>query len=162
MENDIFFAPCGGDRGFTFKCVLYCRKWIKVPMFFNIYRTRQSTSRQPPTLEGIAKVACGFSSFADTFEKLMDDFSFFKENPIYKHLVIDYQIRQWDWMATAYQYPSSQALNPKFVNAVDEQIKKEFGKHSRYVQWLLHRYHLTYRRTLELTEHIRQLEAQKK
>ncbi|MBR1580458.1 MAG: hypothetical protein IJ668_08185, partial [Selenomonadaceae bacterium] len=163
MENNIFYTPASHERGFTFKCMLYAERYVKVPLFLNIYREGiQSASRRPPSLDIVSGKPMYFSKFAADFENIMKDFAFFEERPDYKYRVIDAQLSEFDPIEVLPYYPNAQVMTPEFIKAFGGRVSKDFEEYAAFVSWLFHRYHLMYRRNLELTARIQQLEAQLK
>lgn len=152
MQNDIFFPKHSEDRCFTFQCALHAQKYVKIPMLLNIYRNSSVSiiSRRPPSFEALAKTPADMSNFAADFERIMDEIDFFKENPVYKYRIIDVQLNALDIHSVLRYYSSGRALNPNVIAAVCEKTPEAFGEHAPFVNWLFHRYHMYYRRCLEL------------
>ena len=160
MNNGIFYPPHAEDRCFTFKCVLYAKRYIKIPMLFYVYRIGfVSQSRKPPTLEAIARTPSGMAKFAADFDHIMSEFDFFKDNPIYKYRIVETQLNALDIHSVMRYYPSGQMLNADVVKAIGEKSEEYFGEYAPFVDYLFHRYHLYYRQCMELTARIKQLES---
>lgn len=143
--------------------MLYAQTYVKMPMFMNIYREGiQSASRRPPSFDIVSGKPRYFSRFAADFFDIMKDFDFFKENPVYKYRVIDMQLSQFDPIEVLPYYPDSQTLSPELIKTFDQIVSRDFGENALFIEWIFHRYHLLYRRNLELMARIKQLEAPKK
>ena len=160
MANDIYCPTTAEDRGFTFQCMLHAKKFVKIPVIFNVYRFRPvSQARQPMSLDYIAKAPNWFANIAADYEKIMDGIDFFKQNPMYKRRVIEDDLTRLDQMFIMKYYPSGQMLSMDIVNAVGEKAVETFGEHAPFMTWLFNRYHVFYRRCMELSVRLQQLES---
>ena len=161
FDNGIHFPINAGDRGFTFQCVLHAKKYVKVPFPTTIYRNRiVSTSRHPPSPDALAKTPGSMSKFAADFENIMNEFKFFRENPIYKYRVIERQLLAWNLHSTTRYYRNSQSIDPELIKRVYEKTSEDFGEHAPFINWIFHRAHIFYQMSVELSARVQQLEAQ--
>ena len=161
MDNNVFYPIAAEDNGFMFKCVLYARKYVRIPEVFYIVRqgARISLSRRPFTLENFTDMIKHMSAFAADFDHIMNEFDFFKDNPIYKYRIIEKHLNGLDTLHIMKYYLSGRIPEADVIKSMVEASPEDFGEHAPFMTWLFNRYHILYRQCLELSARIKQLES---
>ena len=147
MHNNLFLDPYAEDRLFTFRCMLYVQRYVKIPNIINVYRNIPvSVSRQPASAEHLQRMVRGLNGFAMEFNNYMKDIEFFNQHPEYRFAVLERQLLEVDNYETMRYYPDTQGVNIGVIKLVEQEMEKIFGENSPMVEWLFHRYHLLSRR----------------
>ena len=142
IENDIKFHPLKhqNDFGQTLELLFTAKKFLRIPNPCYIRRMHDnSLSSAPKSLEQILrrwleKTIRGTKMLNDFIEKL----DFFKENPEYKHLVLNWAIvydfrSLWYVHNDVYRQTSPHVVYEKIHEIFDEQL----GEHSVLISCLL-------------------------
>ena len=96
ITNQILFPNMEDfeDAPFTFEALCLAKKYLNVPNVTYVVRPRVgSTARKVPNPENFSKIIRMIVQGFKEFERIMDIFPFFKENPDYRYALLNWVIR---------------------------------------------------------------------